>query len=114
MTVEGNSDVMGYLTAKKKGEGEVVLGKIRQGAKNLSLARANAVRDGIVAAAAARGVTLDPSQFAAIGHGITQPKTGLVGNEPIPPANEKEWYSNMRVVFRIVNVETEQSVFKPL
>jgi ABC-type nitrate/sulfonate/bicarbonate transport system substrate-binding protein len=114
ITVEGHSDPMGYLQAKKSGAAQIVLGRTQQSAKNLSLSRANAVRDSIVSYARGRSINLDPSQFAVIGHGIQQPRTGMCGGDPCPPKSEQEWYSNMRVEFRIIQIEAEASAFKPL
>lgn len=114
ITVEGHSDPMGYLRAQKKNEMPVVLGRIKQSAKNLSISRAQAVRDAIVSYASARNVNLDESQFEAIGHGIASPATGVCGADPCAPKNEKEWRSNMRVVFRIIQIEAEADVFMPL
>lgn len=114
ISVEGHSDPMAYLKGKKQGNPEVVLGRIKQSAKNLSLTRAAAVRDSVIAYARNRGITLDESQFAVVGHGITQPKSGICGSDPCPPKTEQEWRDNMRVEFRIIQVEAESAVFKPL
>ncbi|WLQ14503.1 ABC transporter substrate-binding protein [Hahella aquimaris] len=114
ITVEGNSDPMEYLRAKKKGEQAVVLGRIKQSARNLSLARAQEVRDNIIQYAAGKNISLDPSQFAVVGNGIANPKTGICGAEPCAPKNQQEWRSNMRVEFRIIQVEAESDVFMPL
>jgi outer membrane protein OmpA-like peptidoglycan-associated protein/ABC-type amino acid transport substrate-binding protein len=114
ITVEGNSDPLGYLRKKKAGESSIVLGRVKQAAKNLSLSRAMAVRDSITRFAVQKGVTLDPSQFAVVGHGITKPKNGICGEDPCAPRTEKEWRNNMRVEFRILQVEAESSVFNPL
>jgi ABC-type nitrate/sulfonate/bicarbonate transport system substrate-binding protein len=114
ITVEGHSDPMGFLQAKKSGASQIVLSRTQQSAKNLSMARANAVRDSIVSYARGRGIGLDPSQFAVVGHGIVQPRTGMCGGDPCPPKTEQEWYSNMRVEFRIIQIEAEASAFKPL
>lgn len=114
ITVEGHSDPMGYLQAKKSGASQIVLGRTQQSAKNLSLARANAVRDSVIGYARGRGIALDPSQFAVVGHGIGQPRTGMCGGDPCPPKSEQEWHSNMRVEFRIIQIEAEASAFKPL
>jgi outer membrane protein OmpA-like peptidoglycan-associated protein len=114
ITVEGNSDPLGYLRKKKDGETSVVLGRVKQAAKNLSLSRAMAVRDSITQYAAQKGITLDPSQFAVVGHGISKPKNGVCGQDPCPPRTEKEWRDNMRVEFRILQVEAESAVFNPL
>lgn len=114
ITVEGHSDPMGYLRDKKDGKPEVVLGRVKQAAKNLSLSRAVAVRDNVISYARQKGITLDESQFAVVGHGIAKPRNGNCGNEPCAPKTEKEWRDNMRVEFRILQVEAEASVFKPL
>ncbi|MEJ2395990.1 MAG: ABC transporter substrate-binding protein, partial [Candidatus Thiodiazotropha sp.] len=114
ITVEGNSDPLGYLRKKKDGETSIVLGRVKQAAKNLSLSRAMAVRDSISQYAAQKGITLDPSQFAVVGHGISKPKNGICGQDPCAPRTEKEWRDNMRVEFRILQVEAESAVFNPL
>jgi len=114
ITVEGHSDPMGYLRKKQAGESEVVLGRIKQSAKNLSLSRAVAVRDSLLEHAAQQGINLDASQFAVVGHGIAKPASGICGSDPCAPKNEREWRDNMRVEFRIIQVEAEESVFKPL
>jgi outer membrane protein OmpA-like peptidoglycan-associated protein len=91
-----------------------VLKRVKQSAKNLSLTRANAVRDAVIAYANAQNITLDESQFATIGHGILKPKNGMCGADPCAPKTEKQWRDNMRVEFRIIQVEAESDVFQPL
>jgi ABC-type nitrate/sulfonate/bicarbonate transport system substrate-binding protein len=114
ITVEGHSDPMAYLRARKEGASQVVLGRTQQSAKNLSLSRSVAVRDSVVEYAKKQGISIDPSQFAVVGHGIAQPKSGMCGSDPCAPKNEQEWKSNMRVEFRIIQIEAEASAFKPL
>ena len=114
ITVEGHSDPLGYLRSKKEGKPEVVLRRMKQATRNLSLSRANAVRDAVVSYAGRRNVKLDTSQFAVVGHGIAKPKSGLCSGDPCAPKTEQEWRDNMRVEFRIIQVEAEASVFKPL
>lgn len=114
ITVEGHSDPMGYLRKQKENVPQMVLGQIKQSAKNLSLGRAQAVRDNIIQYASGKGVLLDTSQFAVVGHGISAPTTGICGNLPCAPKTEQEWRSNMRVEFRILQIEAEESVFQPL
>jgi outer membrane protein OmpA-like peptidoglycan-associated protein len=114
ITVEGHSDPMAYLRARKEGASPVVLSRTQQSAKNLSLARSVAVRDSVVAYAKSQGINIDPSQFAVVGHGIAQPKSGMCSGDPCAPKNEQEWQSNMRVEFRIIQIEAEASAFKPL
>lgn len=114
ITVEGHSDPMEYLRKHKANESPLVLGQIKQSARNLSLSRSQGVRDAILQYGKSKNIFLDASQFVTVGHGISMPKTGICGTEPCAPKNEKEWRSNMRVVFRIVQVEAESDVFKPL
>ena len=115
ITIEGHSDPLGYLKQKKAGNTpEAVITRVVQAAKNLSLSRANGVRDSLIKDAKKRGVRLDPSQFVIVGHGISKPKSGMCGADPCAPKTEQEWLSNMRVEFRILQVEAEQSVFNPI
>lgn len=114
ITVEGHSDPLGFLRAKKEGNAELQLRRIKQAAKNLSLSRATAVKAAILSYAKEKGIALDPSQLAVVGFGIDNPKTGICGDDPCAPKSEQEWLDNMRVQFRIIQVEAETSVFKPL
>jgi ABC-type nitrate/sulfonate/bicarbonate transport system substrate-binding protein len=114
ITIEGHSDPLAFLKQQKSGAPEVALTRVKQAAKNLSLTRANAVRDSLIKFASDNGVALDPSQFAVVGHGIARPRTGLCGADPCSPKTEQDWLSNMRVEFRIMQVEAEAEVFKPL
>jgi len=114
ITIEGHSDPLGFLRKKKAGSVDVVLRQIKQSGRNLSLTRANAVRDSIINFAKNKSITLDKSQFAVIGHGISNPKSGMCGRDPCAPKTEKEWRDNMRVVFRLIQIEAESEVFKPL
>ncbi|MCG6970695.1 MAG: ABC transporter substrate-binding protein [Gammaproteobacteria bacterium] len=114
ITIEGHSDPLGYLKQKKKGDSELVLKRVKQSAKNLSLTRANAVRDAVIQYASSQNIALDESQFATIGHGILKPKNGMCGSDPCAPKTEKQWRDNMRVEFRIIQVEAEADVFQPL
>jgi len=114
ITVEGHSDPMAYLRDKKAEKPEVVLGQVKQAAKNLSLSRAVSVRDSLIGFARSKSISLDESQFAVVGHGISKPKSGVCGEDPCAPKNEREWRDNMRVVFRLIQVEAESTMFKPL
>lgn len=114
ITVEGHADPLEYLRRKKDNASAIVLGRIKQSARTLSVNRALRVRDGIIKFASNQGVSMDPSQYAVVGHGIAEPKTGICGADPCAPKTEAEWFSNMRVEFRIIQVEAEASVFKPL
>ena len=114
ITIEGHSDPMGFLRERKNGASQLVMTRVKQSAKNLSLTRANGVRDEIIKYSGGLSIAMDPGQFAVVGHGITQPSTGICGGVPCAPKSEREWRSNMRVVFRIIQVEAESSVFTPL
>jgi len=114
ITIEGHSDPLGYLRKRKSGESPMVLGRIKQSAKNLSLSRSVAVRDSLISYALSHGVTLNQSQFAVVGQGIAKPKTGICGDEPCAPKTEEEWSGNMCVEFRILQVEAESSLSNPL
>jgi ABC-type nitrate/sulfonate/bicarbonate transport system substrate-binding protein len=114
ITIEGHSDPLGYLKQKKNKASELVLKRVVQSAKNLSLTRSNAVREAVINFAKAQNILLDESQFATVGHGIAKPKNGMCGTDPCAPKSEREWRDNMRVEFRIIQVEAEASVFQPL
>ncbi|MDX8376474.1 MAG: ABC transporter substrate-binding protein [Mariprofundales bacterium] len=114
ITIEGHADPNRYLHQKKSGSPAIILKSTIQGAKNLSIGRANKVRDAIISYAKEKGTTLDVSQFAVIGHGISNPNTGMCGNDPCAPKTEAEWLSNMRVVFQVIPIEAEESVFQPI
>ena len=114
ITVEGHSDPLGYLRKRKENSSDIVLKRIQQAAKNLSMTRAIAVRQSVMDYAGSRGINLDQSQFTVVGHGIMQPKSGMCGPLPCPPKTKEEWLGNMRVVFRIIQIEAEESAFRPL
>ena len=114
ITIEGHSDPLEYLRKKKQGASSLILKRLKQSSKNLSLTRSNAVRDAVLEYAKSKHIVLDPSQFATVGHGFDKPKTGMCGADPCAPKTEQEWRDNMRVEFRIIQVEAESEVFKPL
>ena len=107
ITVEGHSDPHRYNKLEKEGADEIVLRRTQQAAKNLSMSRAIAVRDAVIAYAHKNGLPLDESQFTVIGHGISQPAYPN-------PKTKQEWLANMRVMFRIIQIEAEESAFEPL
>ncbi len=107
ITVEGHSDPHKYNRLEKKGATQVELRRTKQAAKNLSMNRAIAVRDSVIRFAKNAGVPLDESQFSVVGHGISQPKYAR-------PQTKEQWLSNMRVVFRIIQIEAEDDAFVPL
>jgi hypothetical protein len=71
-----------------------------QAALNLSLARAEAVKQSIAEFAREQGVNLDTSQIQPVGAGITEPVIAK-------PRNLDDAKQNMRVEFRIVRVPAE-------
>lgn len=112
--IEGHSDPTNYLQKKKAGEAYVVLSQIKQTALNLSMQRAFQVRQSIIEYAKTKGITLDKSQFNELGHGIEKPKTGMCGGDPCYPKDKNEWLSNIRVDFRVIQLEAEAVEYKPL
>ena len=115
ITVEGHSDPLEYLRAKKEGKSQLEITKILTSAKNLSMRRATSAAMSIIKTAKQKfDVHLDISQFARVGHSLWQPKNGMCGQDPCPPSTETEWRANMRIEFRMVEVEVEASVFRPL
>jgi outer membrane protein OmpA-like peptidoglycan-associated protein len=114
LLIQGHSDPLGYLKKKQAGDSDIVLKKIEQAGKNLSLTRALAVRNSLTDYAKAKGITLDASQFTVNGAGFSSPKTGMCKGDPCPPKTKEEWLSNMRVVFKIIQIEAEESAFSPM
>jgi ABC-type nitrate/sulfonate/bicarbonate transport system substrate-binding protein len=107
ITVEGHSDPHKYQRLEKSGAPAIELSRTKQAAKNLSINRAIAVRDSVIHFAKNSGVPLDQSQFTVVGHGIALPKY-------LEPQTKEQWLSNMRVVFRIIQIEAEDAAFSPL
>jgi outer membrane protein OmpA-like peptidoglycan-associated protein len=107
ISVEGHSDPHKINKLKKKGSADFVIKRTKQAAKNLSVSRALSVRDTVIKFADANGVPLDKSQFTVIGHGVSLP---LYPN----PKTKEQWLRNMRVVFRIIQIEAEEEAFEPL
>ncbi len=105
--IEGHSDPLGILKARKDGEREQVVTQMEQNAKNLSLERSQAVRESFLDFCRRKNLRIDDSQFVAIGLGISTPKFN-------PPRTRDEWAANRRVVFRIKQVEAELDEFTPL
>src|SRR5207245_2150758 len=100
--VVGHADPSRVKKLKAEGATEPVVQRTVQSALNLSLARANEVRDALLGFGKGRSIAFDPSQFVTVGRGVTEPLY------PAPKTKE-EWQANMRVVFRILNVEAEMA-----
>lgn len=107
IVVEGHSDPLGVLKARQKGSPAIEIAQMEQQAKNLSLERAQTVRQSFLSYCDHKKFRIDPSQFVAIGLGITSPKFS-------PPRTKEEWAANRRVVFRIKQIEAELTEFTPL
>lgn len=121
MTLEGHSDPMGYLKKKKNNEPKIILERYKKSAENLSISRANSVRESLVNYANSKGVLLDPTQFAVIGHGVMKPNTPMLKYDrdgdlalESAPRTKEQWDATRRVVFRILQVEAEEEAFSPL
>lgn len=71
-----------------------------QAALNLSRARAEAVRDAVIAFAKEQGLRLDKSQIQPVGVGVAEPVIAT-------PRNAQDAKQNMRVEFRLVRVPAE-------
>lgn len=119
--IEGHSDPLGVLRAKKelkiaKANGdsratltrqETVISQMTTSAKNLSIERSNAVRTSFLEYCKSKQIIMDVSQFISIGRGVEAPKYS-------PPKNEVEWAANRRVVFVVKQMEAELSSFSAL
>jgi len=118
--IAGHSDPLGILkTMKKKIDAEragkkeqaktfeLQIQQQKQSVKNLSLTRANAVRDALIAYAKNKGITIDSSQFTVAGYGIEMPLHPK-------PKNKDQWRANMRVSFQIIKVEAELAEFEAI
>jgi outer membrane protein OmpA-like peptidoglycan-associated protein len=106
VAVEGHSDPTGIDKAKAAGENPLILQQKELAAKNLSLNRANAVRQSYLSYCKEKGLVIDESQFLAKGKGVSSPKFPQ-------PKTKDEWSANRRVVFRVLNVEAEAAEFTP-
>lgn len=106
--IEGHSDPLGILTARKDGKKlPAEIAQMEQKAKTLALQRANAVRQSFLDFCQQSDLVIDSSQFVPIGLGIASPKYS-------PPRTKEEWAANRRVVFRIKQIEAELAEFVPL
>jgi outer membrane protein OmpA-like peptidoglycan-associated protein len=106
IVIEGHSDPLGILKAEKAGENPIVIAQMKQQAKNLSYQRSQSVRNSFLEYCKQQKLTIDESQFVAVGLGTSTPKYN-------PPRTKDEWNANRRVVFRIKEVEAELSEFSP-
>lgn len=105
--IEGHSDPLGILRARENRRPAIEIQQMEQQAKNLSLLRAQEVRKSFLAYCRNQKISLDESQFVAVGLGISNPKFN-------PPRTKEEWAANRRVLFRIKQIEAELDEFTPL
>ncbi len=105
--IEGHSDPLGILQARESRRPAVEIQQMEQQAKNLSLLRAQEVRKNFLSYCRQQKISLDESQFVAVGMGISSPRYN-------PPRTKEEWAANRRVLFRIKQIEAELDEFKPL
>ena len=127
LTVEGHSDPTGYLKKVKQNTDYKILRRFKRSAINLSIERANGVKQSFLKYAKNKGIDIDSSQITIVGYGISKPayarycsfdassnsfvESGNKNDYPCPPKSSPEWKSNRRVEFRIIPVETESEVF---
>jgi ABC-type nitrate/sulfonate/bicarbonate transport system substrate-binding protein/outer membrane protein OmpA-like peptidoglycan-associated protein len=121
LTIEGHADTLEYLKRKQANGTAEELSRMKQGARNLTLQRANAVRDALLAYARKKSVTLDPNQFATVGDGFMKPNvSGCIYDRDgdittsCAPRTKEEWDAMRRVVFSVVSVEAESDTFQAL
>lgn len=112
--IEAHSDPAHYLITKYKDKApEKELKRIRQRAWNLSIERANEVRESIISYARnVKKIDIDESQFEAIGYGIEKPLTGICAGEPCKInlkglAAKKKYDENRRAVIGFTRIAAE-------
>lgn len=103
--VVGHADPSRVRKLEKQNAAAAIVAQTKQSALNLSLQRSNEVRDSLIRYGQSKGITFDVSQFVTTGKGIDEPVFPR-------PQNEQEWHANMRVVFRVLNVEAEFEKFE--
>lgn len=115
LSVEAHSSYLAYLRGVMQEDWPAARQKRELASlQNTSTARALAVRDALIKAAAELGIPIDPSQFVINGRGIEDPLGGFCGALPCPPRTEQEWKDSRRVIFRVIAMESEAEVFTPL
>ncbi len=102
--IEGHADPEGIRRAKKRNENAAVIAQMEQQVKNLSLLRSREVLKSFMGYCKSHGYSLDESRFVAVGMGIKSPKYP-------EPVSKDQWLQNMRVAFRIKQIEAEMSEF---
>lgn len=120
VVIEGHADPLGYLYQKYRDDlSPEIWRQTRQSARNLSLQRADALLGALEDYAESQGIRVTFDGVTTIGSGIERPLSGMCEweyqgrtvEDPCRPANEAEWAAGRRVVFSLVNVESEVAVF---
>ena len=107
LEIVGHSDPMRVLKLKKKKASAAIIKRTERAADNLSLLRANEVKEAVLAYGKKHRIKIDPSQIVTNGKGIRDPLYPR-------PKTRDQWLANMRVDFRLLNVEAELSEFEAL
>ncbi len=106
VTIEGHNNNDAINQAKTQGKPATLIETLERAARNLSYQRSVAVRQAYLDFCKAKGLTVDESQFLAVG-------MGAKANKFPTPTTEEEWNQNRRVVFRVKVIETELDTFRP-
>lgn len=120
LTVEGHTDPNNYLKLlHTEGALPVEIKQSWQVNLNKSLERANRVRDELLEYARQQSILVKEDHLTTVGYGCSKPRKGVekagpFKGQPVPSLTQEEWRANMRVVFRIINVEAEAGVFTPV
>lgn len=107
VVIEGHTDIMPILEAQKNKQSVGAIDQLRQAQKSLSVKRSEAAMLSFMAYCQGKKYLVDKSQFHNIGLGSSNPLFPI-------PQDESQWKQNMRVVFRVKQIEAESSVFKPI
>lgn len=105
--IEGHNNPYYYNKTKKEGASQQTLNGILAKAKTTSQERADNVKRTLLQRAKDRGLDIDPSTITTTGRGNEDPKFN-------PARTEQEWNENRRVVFRMMQFESESDTWTPL
>lgn len=116
LSVEGHAAYLSYVRGVVKDGWTIPKQKLEmQALDRVSTRRAMAVRAALVETAAQMNLPIDESQITINGRGIEDPLGGFCKQGlPCPPKTEDEWKQSRRVVFRVIEMESEAEVFTPL
>lgn len=116
LSVEGHAAYLSYVRGVVKDDWTLPKQKLEmQALDRVSTRRAMAVRSALVETAAQMNLPIDESQITINGRGIEDPLGGFCKQGlPCPPQTEDEWKKSRRVVFRVIEMESEAEVFTPL